>query len=80
MARELRKLGAEVEEFTDGLRVTPRPLHAATLDTYRDHRMAMSFALAGLKTPGVEIRDPGCVAKTYPNFFGDLEAATGAES
>jgi 3-phosphoshikimate 1-carboxyvinyltransferase len=78
LARELRKLGAEVEEFSDGLRVTPRQLHAAALDTYRDHRMAMSFALAGLKTPGVEIRDPGCVAKTYPNFFADLKAATGA--
>ncbi len=75
LARELRKLGAEVEEFNDGLRITPRPLHAAALDTYRDHRMAMSFALAGLRLPGVEIRDPGCVAKTYPRYFDDLRAA-----
>jgi 3-phosphoshikimate 1-carboxyvinyltransferase len=75
LARELRKLGAEVDEFADGLRIVPRRLHAAALDTYRDHRMAMSFALAGLRTPGIEIRDPGCVAKTYPRFFEDLAAA-----
>lgn len=80
LARELRKLGAEVEEFSDGLRITPRPLHAAALDTYRDHRMAMSFALAGLRLPGVEIRDPGCVAKTYPRFFDDLRTAIGGKA
>jgi 3-phosphoshikimate 1-carboxyvinyltransferase len=80
LARELRKLGAEVEEFSDGLRITPRSLHAAALDTYRDHRMAMSFALAGLRLPGVEIRDPGCVAKTYPRFFDDLRAAIGGKA
>jgi 3-phosphoshikimate 1-carboxyvinyltransferase len=41
--------------------------------TYNDHRMAMSLALLGLKVPGVVIQDPGCVAKTYPGFFTDLE-------
>jgi 3-phosphoshikimate 1-carboxyvinyltransferase len=75
LARELRKLGADVDEFTDGLRIVPRPLRPAALDTYRDHRMAMSFALAGLELRGVEIRDPACVAKTYPRFFEDLRAA-----
>jgi len=73
LAVELRKLGAEVDEFADGLRITPRPLHAAAIDTYDDHRMAMSLALAGLRVPGVVINDPGCTSKTYPEFFEDLE-------
>ena len=70
---ELRKLGAEVKEYDDGLDITPRPLHAAEIDTYEDHRMAMSLALVGLAVPGVVIRDPDCTAKTYPHFFRDLE-------
>lgn len=74
LATELRKLGAEVEELDDGLRITPRELHGAELDTYDDHRMAMSLAIAGLRIPGVRIRDPGCTAKTYPGFFNDLES------
>jgi 3-phosphoshikimate 1-carboxyvinyltransferase len=74
-ACELRKLGANVTEFEDGLLVEPRPLHGAEIDTYHDHRMAMSFALAGLRTANVVIRDPGCVGKTYPEFFADLERA-----
>jgi len=74
LAVELRKLGAEVDEFADGLRITPRPLHEATIDTYDDHRMAMSLALAGLRVPGVVINDPGCTSKTYPDFFEDLQA------
>lgn len=73
LARELRKLGADVVEFEDGLTITPRPLRPAAIDTYNDHRMAMSFALAGLKLPGVVINDPGCTRKTYPNFFQDLQ-------
>jgi 3-phosphoshikimate 1-carboxyvinyltransferase len=73
LATELRRLGAEVEEFTDGLQITPRPLHGATVETYNDHRMAMSLALIGLKVPGVVIKNPGCVAKTYPGFWQDLE-------
>ncbi len=68
-ATELRKLGAEVDEFDDGLRITPGEPRAAAIDTYDDHRMAMSFALAGLRIPGVVIRDPGCVSKTFPDFF-----------
>ncbi len=76
LARELRKLGASVEEYPDGLAITPGPLHAATLDTYDDHRMAMSLALAGLRVPGVKVRDPACVAKTYPRFFEDLATIT----
>jgi 3-phosphoshikimate 1-carboxyvinyltransferase len=81
---ELRKLGAAVETGKDWIRVTP-PQTPATLPanaappliaTYDDHRMAMSFAIAGLRLPGgVIIQDPGCTAKTYPDFFQDLAAA-----
>lgn len=74
LATELRKLGAEVEERDDGLTITPCPLTGCAVDTYNDHRMAMSLALVGLKVPGVVIRNPGCVAKTYPAFWRDLAA------
>ena len=74
LAIELRKFGATVDEFDDGFRVTPPDqLSPAEIDTYDDHRMAMSLALPGLKVPGVVIRDPGCTAKTYPHFFEDLK-------
>ena len=75
LATELRKLGAEVEERVDGLTIDPtkRALVGAAIDTYDDHRMAMCFTLAGLKIPGVVIKNPSCVEKTYPQFFEDLE-------
>jgi 3-phosphoshikimate 1-carboxyvinyltransferase len=73
LAAELRRVGAGVEEFADGLTIVPRPLHGAEIETYKDHRMAMSMALIGLRVPGIVIKDPGCVAKTYPGFFADLE-------
>jgi 3-phosphoshikimate 1-carboxyvinyltransferase len=76
LAIELRKLGAGVTEFADGLTVTPGRLHGAVVDTYKDHRMAMSLALIGLRVPGVVVNDPGCVAKTYPGFFADLSKMT----
>nr|MCU0706459.1 3-phosphoshikimate 1-carboxyvinyltransferase [Fimbriiglobus sp.] len=79
VATELRKLGAAVDEFPDGLRITPRPLNGCAVDTYNDHRMAMSLALVGLKVPGVVVRNPGCVAKTYPGFWQDF-AALGTET
>jgi 3-phosphoshikimate 1-carboxyvinyltransferase len=72
LAVELRKLGATVAEHDDGLTIHPGPLRPAEIETYRDHRMAMSLALAGLRTPGVRILDPGCTEKTYPAFFADL--------
>lgn len=72
LATELRRVGAAVDEFSDGLTITPRPLHGAAIETYNDHRMAMSMALVGLRVPGVVINNPGCVAKTYPHFFDDL--------
>lgn len=68
-AAELRRLGQEVEEFPDGLRITPRPVTPAVVQTYNDHRMAMAFALVGLKVPGISIADPGCTAKTFPDYW-----------
>ena len=74
VATELRKLGAEVVEHETGLEIQPAERKAAAIDTYNDHRMAMSFALAGLKIPGIVINDPGCTVKTYPEFFEDLQS------
>ena len=48
-------------------------MHGAEIETYQDHRMAMAFSLAGLKVPGVVIRDPDCVSKTWPNYFDVLQ-------
>ena len=76
LARELRKFGARVDEFADGLEIVPPktfPESEIAIDTYDDHRMAMSFAIAGLRVPNVVIRNPECVAKTYPRFFDDFE-------
>ncbi len=73
MATELRKLGAQVEEGADWLRVTPSGrLREATIDTYEDHRMAMCFSLAAVGGTRVHIRDPRCVAKTFPDYFMSL--------
>jgi 3-phosphoshikimate 1-carboxyvinyltransferase len=73
MATELRKLGAVVEEGADTLRVTPPAvLKPATIDTYDDHRMAMSFSLAALGGIRVRINDPDCVGKTFPEYFSVL--------
>ena len=80
LACELRKLGAQVQEHDDGMTITPpaeTKLHGATLQTYHDHRMAMSLSLAGLRIPGVRILDPSCTSKTYPEFFRDLELLIG---
>jgi 3-phosphoshikimate 1-carboxyvinyltransferase len=76
LATELRRLGTAVDETADGLTITPKPLHPATIKTYDDHRMAMSLALVGLRVSGVVIDEPGCVAKTYPGFFDDLTRLT----
>jgi 3-phosphoshikimate 1-carboxyvinyltransferase len=71
MATELRKLGAGVEEGRDYLKIAPGKLKSGvTIDTYDDHRMAMSFSLVALGGVPVAIRDPGCVAKTFPDYWG----------
>jgi 3-phosphoshikimate 1-carboxyvinyltransferase len=82
MATELRKLGAQVEEGADYLRVTPpAEIRPAAIDTYDDHRMAMCFSLAsltGAARPGARIRinDPKCVAKTFPDYFEAFASIT----
>ncbi len=70
---ELRRAGVDAEEEPDGLLVRPSPLRPALVETYDDHRMAMSFALLGLRQPGIRIVDPGCVAKTFPGYWAVLE-------
>lgn len=70
---ELRRLGVAAEEHDDGMTIVPGPVSAGEVQTYDDHRMAMSFALLGLRVPGIRILDPGCTGKTYPHFFTDLD-------
>lgn len=73
LARELRKLGAQVDEYDDGLTIhPPKSVSPAEIETYHDHRMAMSLSLVGLRATGIVILDPDCTAKTYPNFWQDL--------
>jgi 3-phosphoshikimate 1-carboxyvinyltransferase len=62
-------------EADDTLEVFPSVLHGAEIETYNDHRMAMCFAILGLKVPGIKIKNPGCVKKTFPNFFQKFAAA-----
>ena len=69
---ELTRCGARVEEQGDTLTVHPSKLHGAEIETYEDHRMAMCFATLGLKVPGMRIKNPDCVNKTFPNFFQKL--------
>lgn len=79
LATELRKMGQLVEERPDGLTIVPQPVTPTDIDTYDDHRMAMSFGVATLRAPGIRILDPGCTAKTFPDYFERLTAlATGA--
>ena len=71
---ELTKCGAKVVEEGDTLTVYPSQLHGAEIETYNDHRMAMCFAILGLKVPGIKLKNPACVKKTFPNFFQKLAA------
>jgi 3-phosphoshikimate 1-carboxyvinyltransferase len=73
---ELTKLGAAVSVSDDGDRLTIAParrLQPAVIDTYDDHRMAMAFGLLTLVEPRITIADPGCVSKTWPQFFSELK-------
>jgi 3-phosphoshikimate 1-carboxyvinyltransferase len=70
---ELNRVGIDVAEVEGGFTVYPGTPRAGRIETYDDHRMAMSFALLGLVVPGIEIADPECVAKTYPDYFHDLD-------
>ena len=71
---ELRRCGVEASETPDGFEITPGAVQPAKIETHDDHRMAMSFTLIGLCRPGIEILDPGCVAKTFPDFFDVIES------
>ena len=67
---ELTRLGVRVDEYADGMTIYPcQDIHPAEVHTYQDHRMAMAFSLIGLRVPGITILDPGCVSKTFPEFF-----------
>ena len=77
-AQELRKLGVAVAESHDSLRIEPGPMRGTTIDPHDDHRIAMSFALVGLRLPGVVISNHECVAKTFPDFFERLAETVGA--
>jgi 3-phosphoshikimate 1-carboxyvinyltransferase len=74
LATELRRIGADVSETEDGLEIRPSTMRPAPIETYDDHRIAMSFAVTGLKLPGTKIKTPGCVAKTFPDFFTRLSS------
>jgi 3-phosphoshikimate 1-carboxyvinyltransferase len=69
---ELTKCGAHVQEIGDSLRIDPGPLRGAEIETYGDHRIAMCFGMLGLRVPGIRLRNPACVRKTFPNFFAKL--------
>lgn len=71
---ELGKCGAEVHERGDTLQIFPSTLHGAEIETYNDHRMAMCFAILGLKVTGIRLNNPACVKKTFPDFFQKLAA------
>jgi 3-phosphoshikimate 1-carboxyvinyltransferase len=74
LARGFEAVGADLDELPGGLLIRPRPLAGhATLDPARDHRMAMCFALLGLRLPSIEVSDKSCVSKSYPGFFQMLE-------
>jgi 3-phosphoshikimate 1-carboxyvinyltransferase len=74
LASGLRQVGVEVQERPDGLTITPCPrLRPAALDPHNDHRMAMAFGLLSLREPGIGVTEPGCVSKSYPSFWRDLE-------
>jgi 3-phosphoshikimate 1-carboxyvinyltransferase len=72
LAREFRKLGIQARETEDGLAVEGGPAKGAAIATYEDHRIAMSFAILGLAVPGISIQNPGCVGKSFPEFWEKL--------
>lgn len=77
---ELTRLGVIVEEHPDGMTIQPcKAIRPAKIQTYNDHRMAMAFSLIGLRAPGIEIENPGCVSKTFPNYFDVLDGMVNGE-
>lgn len=76
-ATELRRMGIRVDEEWDSLTIYPGVPQPAVVQTYNDHRLAMSFAITGLRAPGIVIAEPDCVGKTFPDFFETLTRVTG---
>ncbi len=76
LVAEIRRLGGEANAEEDGLAIAPRSLRGARVETYGDHRMAMAFAMVGLRLPGVVLRDPGCVSKSFPAFWTTFDRLT----
>lgn len=79
LATEITRLGGQVEQTSDGLVITPRPLHGGVFHTYHDHRMATAGAIIGLRVTGVEVENVDTTAKTLPGFTGLWETMLGAE-
>jgi 3-phosphoshikimate 1-carboxyvinyltransferase len=75
---ELKRCGIDASANDDGMTIYPGTAHGAVIETYDDHRIAMSFSVLGLRVPGIEIADPGCVAKTFPEFFDALDRLRGS--
>lgn len=76
VAGEINRMGGGATPLPEGLTIEPRPLHAARIETHSDHRIAMAFAVAGLRVGGVVIADPGCVSKSFPDFWARFEQLT----
>jgi 3-phosphoshikimate 1-carboxyvinyltransferase len=77
---ELRRLNVRVDEYPDGMTIYPcKHIHPNRIQTYGDHRMAMAFSLIGLRVPGIQIEDPDCVAKTFPDYFTVLDKLSGEQ-
>jgi 3-phosphoshikimate 1-carboxyvinyltransferase len=74
VVNELRRMGISAVEYEDGFEIEPSIPRPAEIETYDDHRMAMSFALIGLRANGIKIKHPECVSKTFPDYFRRLEA------
>ena len=74
LVAEIERLGGSAQAEPDGLTIEPRPLRGARVETYGDHRMAMAFAVAGLRVPDVVIADPGCVSKSFPAYWDILNS------
>jgi 3-phosphoshikimate 1-carboxyvinyltransferase len=73
LVNELRRVGIHAEEYRDSLVIEGGKPHGASIETYNDHRIAMSFAILGLAVPGISITDTGCVNKSFPGFWKELD-------
>ncbi len=80
VVNELHRMGIVAKEYEDGFEIEPAEPLPSAIETYDDHRMAMSFALIGLRASGIVIKNPECVSKTFPNYFQRLEELRGSDN